>query len=432
MSAVSVERLTFQMKQYFTDEAGVAWRGVGRGLDGQQDSAHDHLVRTNLCVLDTRRRIRIHLRWVPPPAMPLVPCCAPIPASFWWFLMLLVMKGMSIDSRNQMRIEQGLNRVGRGRLLSSSQTPSKEWADALNELNSSHVDETPEFNVSCLYSLLRLNSSVSVCLLEFNDTTTHQQSCRPAPRTTHQKSCRCSTEPSIDCNTSSAPFDPPFAEAHFDHRGRAHPSGGVTPALRATRQSRRQSTQPTMPYNGSSAPSEPAARGHRTNVHHGPIACENSWNLNPLPGMECSADVFDSTFRIPDQLRRSRRNSRRRRARHRRRSSTDPMTFNLERFNGHVVAIIMKLAKTIPLSDSRPSSFFTKAEDQRIIGMVNEVLHRRDVAATFLSPRMASNNNAPRVHFANAIFASRHKRTFLPPRRPANAYKSSPTPAVVV
>jgi hypothetical protein len=34
----------------------------------------------------------------------------------------------------------------------------KEWVDALNALNSySNVDETPEFNISCLYSLLRLN-----------------------------------------------------------------------------------------------------------------------------------------------------------------------------------------------------------------------------------------------------------------------------------
>jgi hypothetical protein len=62
-----------------------------------------------------------------------------------------------VDSHNQMRIEQGLNEGGRGRLLSSSQTPRKEWVDALNELNSSNVDEIPEFNVSCLYSLLRLN-----------------------------------------------------------------------------------------------------------------------------------------------------------------------------------------------------------------------------------------------------------------------------------
>jgi hypothetical protein len=62
-----------------------------------------------------------------------------------------------VDSRNQMRIEQRLNHVGRGRLLSSRQTSREKWVDALDELNSSHVDESPEFNVSCLYSLLRLN-----------------------------------------------------------------------------------------------------------------------------------------------------------------------------------------------------------------------------------------------------------------------------------
>jgi hypothetical protein len=36
-----------------------------------------------------------------------------------------------IDSRNQMRIEQRLNGVGRGSLLSSSQTAREEWVDAL-------------------------------------------------------------------------------------------------------------------------------------------------------------------------------------------------------------------------------------------------------------------------------------------------------------
>jgi hypothetical protein len=56
------------------------------------------------------------------------------------------------DSRNQMRIEERLNHVGRGRLVSSSQ-----WVDALNDLNSFKDDRSPEFSVSCLYSLLRLN-----------------------------------------------------------------------------------------------------------------------------------------------------------------------------------------------------------------------------------------------------------------------------------
>jgi hypothetical protein len=62
-----------------------------------------------------------------------------------------------VESRNRMHIEQGLNNVGRGRLLSSSQMPREEWVNALNDLNSSNVDESPELNVSCLYSLLRLN-----------------------------------------------------------------------------------------------------------------------------------------------------------------------------------------------------------------------------------------------------------------------------------
>jgi hypothetical protein len=79
-----------------------------------------------------------------------------------------------VDSIKQMVIEQQLNDVGRGKLLSSSQTPRKEWVDALNNLNSdSSVNETPEFNVSCLFSLLRLNPSV--CLLERNDTTYYGQ-----------------------------------------------------------------------------------------------------------------------------------------------------------------------------------------------------------------------------------------------------------------
>jgi hypothetical protein len=73
-----------------------------------------------------------------------------------------------VDSRNQMRIQQSLNYVGRGKLLSSSQTTREEWVDALNELNSRNVDESPELNVSCLYSLLRLNPSF--CLLELSNT----------------------------------------------------------------------------------------------------------------------------------------------------------------------------------------------------------------------------------------------------------------------
>jgi hypothetical protein len=66
----------------------------------------------------------------------------------------------------QMRIEQLLNAVGRGRLLVSNQTPREDWVNALQELNAPNNDA---FKVGCLYSLLRLNPSV--CLLEVNDTT---------------------------------------------------------------------------------------------------------------------------------------------------------------------------------------------------------------------------------------------------------------------
>jgi hypothetical protein len=64
------------------------------------------------------------------------------------------------DSREQMRIEQRLNQVGRGRLLASRQTTRAEYVDALNELNSDNVDDLSAFQVGCLYSLLRLNPSI--------------------------------------------------------------------------------------------------------------------------------------------------------------------------------------------------------------------------------------------------------------------------------
>jgi hypothetical protein len=68
---------------------------------------------------------------------------------------------------DQMLIEQQLNEVGRGKLLTSSQTPREAWVDALQELNTPNDDDL--FEVGCLYSLLRLNPSV--CLVEVNHTT---------------------------------------------------------------------------------------------------------------------------------------------------------------------------------------------------------------------------------------------------------------------
>jgi hypothetical protein len=62
------------------------------------------------------------------------------------------------ESRKQMVIEQRLNQVGRGRLL-SRQTTREEWVDALYELYSYNDNDSPAFRVSCTYSLLRLNPS---------------------------------------------------------------------------------------------------------------------------------------------------------------------------------------------------------------------------------------------------------------------------------
>jgi hypothetical protein len=64
------------------------------------------------------------------------------------------------ESRDQLRIEQRLNQVGRGRLLASRQTTREEYVDALHELNSYNIDDSPAFQVSCLYSLLILQPAV--------------------------------------------------------------------------------------------------------------------------------------------------------------------------------------------------------------------------------------------------------------------------------
>jgi hypothetical protein len=78
-----------------------------------------------------------------------------------------------VDSRNQMRIEQRLNHVGRGRLISSSQTTRKEWVDSLHELSFNVVDDPSAFRVSCLYSVLRSNpTAVCMSLVTQYDSTT--------------------------------------------------------------------------------------------------------------------------------------------------------------------------------------------------------------------------------------------------------------------
>jgi hypothetical protein len=73
-----------------------------------------------------------------------------------------------VDSRNQMRIEQRLNNVGRGRLLVPSQTTRVQWVDALHTLSTyDDVNVSPSFDVSCVYSLLRLQPAI--CMLRVDD-----------------------------------------------------------------------------------------------------------------------------------------------------------------------------------------------------------------------------------------------------------------------
>jgi hypothetical protein len=158
----SLEYLTLEMKKYFTNAAGVA---LAKAL----------MVNTTLCeltlTLDPVRR-RIDLQKVDAMSAPAYDAfCAMLRVNTGLTLELPPFDDAGgdeklIDSVNRMRIEQELNGVGRGSLLSSIQTPREDWVEAMDALNYSNEDETPEFNVSCLYSLLRLNPSV--CLLNHN------------------------------------------------------------------------------------------------------------------------------------------------------------------------------------------------------------------------------------------------------------------------
>jgi hypothetical protein len=65
------------------------------------------------------------------------------------------------ESRKQMIIEQQLNKVGRGKLLSSSQTTREEWVNSLHQISSNNADDSPTFQVSCLYSLLCFHPAVT-------------------------------------------------------------------------------------------------------------------------------------------------------------------------------------------------------------------------------------------------------------------------------
>jgi hypothetical protein len=148
-----LESLTLKMEDGFTDEAGVA---LAEALEINKDLL--------LLVLDDSLFASIHVRTK-----------ASLGAQAYEAFGTMLRVNTSIkltlptfdddvgDERDiehfkQMRIEQRLNKVGRGILLTSSQMPREEWVDALQELNAPNDDE--RFEVSCLYSLLRLNPSV--------------------------------------------------------------------------------------------------------------------------------------------------------------------------------------------------------------------------------------------------------------------------------
>jgi hypothetical protein len=67
-------------------------------------------------------------------------------------------------------LEQRLNSAGRRMRLSVDQSPREEWVNALHELNATNANESPAFQISCLYSLLRLNPNA--CLSQLVESTT--------------------------------------------------------------------------------------------------------------------------------------------------------------------------------------------------------------------------------------------------------------------
>jgi hypothetical protein len=153
----NLERLYLQMDNGFTDEAGVALAEaltVNKNLRKLHLSVkkfvhHSHQVQ-NKATLGTQSyeaftsmlRVNTSLVLELPP------------------LDIAVRDERLFESCGQMRIEQRLNKVGRGKLLSSSQTTKEEWVDALHELSSNEVDESDAFRLSCIISLFRLNPEV--------------------------------------------------------------------------------------------------------------------------------------------------------------------------------------------------------------------------------------------------------------------------------
>jgi hypothetical protein len=152
----NLEYLYLQLEGGFTDEAGVALAEVLtinktlRRLTVSIDSFHGYQVR-NVATLGV-------------PAYKAFSAMLSVNTSLFLELPPFETDGVNdrlLESRKQMVIEQRLNQVGRGSLLSSShQTTRGDYVDALHVLSSCSVDDSPAFQVSCLYSLLRLHPAV--------------------------------------------------------------------------------------------------------------------------------------------------------------------------------------------------------------------------------------------------------------------------------
>jgi hypothetical protein len=150
----NLKHLVLRMETGFTDEAGMA---LAKAL-----TINTTLRTLNLCTTKERNSDSLGVQ-----AYDALSAMLRVKTSF--VLKLPPFKSSGADERlceshDRLRIEQRLAQVGRGILVSSTYTTRKMWVNALCALNSLHVDDnaddSPAFQVSCLYSLLLLHPVV--------------------------------------------------------------------------------------------------------------------------------------------------------------------------------------------------------------------------------------------------------------------------------
>jgi hypothetical protein len=156
----NLEHLHLQMENGFTDEAGVA---LAEAL-----TVNKTLRMITLSVQSVHGR-NVHNK-ATLGAQSYEAFCAMLRINTSLVLKLPVFETTGADARllewrDQLHIEYRLNIAGRGKLLASSQTAKDEWVDALDVLNAYNVDDSPAFQISCLYSLLRLHPAACMSQL---------------------------------------------------------------------------------------------------------------------------------------------------------------------------------------------------------------------------------------------------------------------------